>query len=778
MVANTKWTHIQRDFSGGEISPRMLMRQDQDFYQKSVLEMTNYLPTPQGSAVKMPGTRFLMDIPEGKARVIPYLTPANERAIVLLTPTAVKMLVNVNEFIDGDITAADLSIGGGTITYEKPTMLNANFDFGRENWTFSHPGPFAGVNGDSPLGGYIVLAEEKAVLGPRLYKWPGQEPSTIWMKGESIIDVASDQGTIDVQGLYQSNSPNNVGAFDLYIQIEDQANPGVFFFEKEYNQNEFNVGDTLRLSERFDMPSAGFTGNLNVIITLTAKTSTEREYSGPKWSFSAVNITAKGESDLTEVDLTTPYLASELNDVQYIASPLAAKELVFVHPNHPPQELIFDTGGGAYLFREKVFTNPPAAWAAQNYPCACSSYAGRLVLAGGQADRIISGSNAATTETIWASEVGNWDTFTSAPQGNPNESLEMATIYRSPIRWIHGAKDLLVGALELEYSVSAERALQPNEIQADVQTTHGSINVQPAGFGEGLMFAADGGRKVRMLKYSDQDGGWVSPDATLLHPDITKKGIKRMVRVRSPQQMLFCVINNGDLAIYSSDEGVEGWSHYDTRGNVVDVCVLPDTDGRDVPYMLVRRKVNGTKKLYLEAIADFGEQKLWTYPHSSISFVFSAPTSVLTGLDHLEGEQVQVVDKFQFYGTQTVVGGQVTLEDSSGNLTEVTRVTIGLTNQSRLRTLPPYKNDPNAPMRFHKYVVRTLGSTRPIIAGERPADRNPGMPVGTSQFVDFLADVEVSISGTDSTQVIEISEQIPLRNEILGIIGQGRKENI
>jgi hypothetical protein len=90
-------THIQRDFSGGAISPKMLMRQDTDVYKRSVLSMQNYIPTPQGSALRAPGTRFVEALTDDNVRIIPYLSPANERSMVVLTPEACDIKFNVND---------------------------------------------------------------------------------------------------------------------------------------------------------------------------------------------------------------------------------------------------------------------------------------------------------------------------------------------------------------------------------------------------------------------------------------------------------------------------------------------------------------------------------------------------------------------------------------------------------------------------------------------------------------------------------------------------------
>ena len=79
------WHHVQRSFSGGEISPRMLMRTDHPYYKQSAMQMVNFIPTPQGSAVRAPGTRYLQDVGELKARIVPYLTTGNERSLLLFT---------------------------------------------------------------------------------------------------------------------------------------------------------------------------------------------------------------------------------------------------------------------------------------------------------------------------------------------------------------------------------------------------------------------------------------------------------------------------------------------------------------------------------------------------------------------------------------------------------------------------------------------------------------------------------------------------------------------
>jgi hypothetical protein len=788
-----KWTHIQNDFSAGELSPKMSMRQDEEVYLRGVKEMTNFLPTPQGTALRMPGTRHLLDTGANTGRIIPYLTSANERSLVLLGHTTIKLLTNVNDFINGEISAADLGGGGGVISYTKPIVPNDDFDEGQTDWVID-PGWVETENDNGKLGAVIVPSEERIYMSVRYYKWPTIEPTTVIITNEGVVDVASDTATIQFDAEYMNGGggpgAGGLATYDMSVKVVDKAAPTVALFEKTWDQGDYDIGDLVQFTEIVPLPTAGWLGTLEIVVTLESKQGPgTKEYpklTGLSWNVYQAALFAKGEATLDEVDLVTPYLGSELNDVQYVQSPYEDKELVFTHPNHPPHWLKFDVGLGAYVFEPIVFTNQPAAWQLNNYPASCTSAVGRLVLGGGQTFRVSAGDPiASVSESIWATKPGEWDQFTIANFASPGDSFYLETTFRSPIQWMYGHKDLIVGAQEFEYTVrlglqgsgTGTGPSADSELWASLNSTNGSVNIQPAGFGDGVMFAADGGRRIRYLKYSDQDGGWTTADITLLNPEITQRGIVRMSRIRSPQQMLGAVNKQGQLCLFSMEKTVEGWCRYNAKGAIKDFCVLSDDEGRDVPYFLTSREVAGVRSLYLEAIPDFGDPLKWLYPSSHVAYDFDTPTDTLTGLDHLEGQGVQVWEKFRFLGAWTVVGGSITLDNDYGGTYLVTKPVVGMGQLSRIVTMPIPKDDPGAIARFSKVGVRTYNSTRPIINGQRPADRTPATPLGKSQKRDRLHDVDVGNIGSDLYQEITIEEQIPERCEILGVYGQVEANN-
>ena len=774
--------HIQRDFSGGEISPRMLMRQDTEVYKKSVLEMTNYMPMLQGGMQRTPGTRYVLNIPQTEARIIPYLTQANERSLVVMTANAVKMYININDFVDGEITEADLSGGGGTIIYKKQIVENSQFET-KDGWLFSPEGPI-GAKGypQTLLGGWFDTQSEIATINARSYRGRPNEIDVVTAEHTCEVDVATDVATVSWAFTHAINDRLD-GGYTLDVVISDQPDYSNALFTKQYTEEEFPEGTDIVLEPaNFSLPTPAWTGTLYMKITNTAirrpkpdDASTLERGSTVNMNLREFKIYTNGESELTEVDLTTPYLRSELKDLHYVQSPYNDKELVITHPRHAPHRLKFDTGGGAYVFEPIPFTNPPAAWGVNDYPASCSAYHGRLVLGGSQSFRVVTGDPVASVaETVWCTEVGEWDTFSDPNdvEVNPDDSIEFTAIYRSPIQWVYGHKALLVGALEYEYVASGEGIFSPGDLGVFLQSTHGSINVQPAAFGESVLFPADGGKRCRTMSYSNQDDGWVSEDLNLLHPDILKSGIKRMVRVRTPHQMCFVLTNDGNVAIYHSEAAIRGWSRYDIGGKILDLCVLANDEGEDVPYFIVRRQVDGVYTIYIEALANFNNPNVWEYLECTKAYDLDTPSSVLTGLDHLEGRAVQVYERGRFIDGYTVSGGSITLDNDYGGQYTVVRPIVGLKLRNKIRTLPPEKQDPGAQARYSEFSLRTLGSTRPVINGQRPSDRDPETQLNKSQTLDLYNDIDITTSQWNPYQIIQIEEPYPFACTVIGVYGR------
>lgn len=787
-----KLNHIQRSFSGGEISPKMLMRADTAAYKQALLEMTNFMPTMQGGAQRMPGTRFIQEVKQTEdvegtptevtataARIIPYLTSGNERSLVVLTPLGLKLIRNVTDPLNASVAVG--SVSGSSITYRRQIVPNGDFVGGPQPWVLD-PEEYISKNGEGPLGN--SWGPNAILMRPRLYKVASDAVACVISNTCEVTD-ATDRITVDYNVDYFANPPQGAGAYSFVLEVSANSDYSSPIYTQTFDDDDFPTpGSSFIRQINVDLPTAAWTGTLYIRITATALTSTEEEYSNPQFRVNHFYVFANGVTELTEADLPTPYTADDLPDLQYVQSPYADKELVIVHPKHEPHKLFFDTGlmTPAYVFEAISFTNAPSVWSENNYPAACSAYHGRLVLAGSQSFKIPTGDPVSSAaETVWATKVGVWDEFSLPEEVNPDDSVEFTAIYRSPIQWVYGHKSLLIGATEYEYIASGDSIYSPGDLGVELHSTHGSNNVQPAAFGEAVLFPSDSGTKVRSMRYQADDAGWVSPDLTLLNPEICLPEIVRMVRLRNPHQMCLVVLASGDLAIFHSEGDVAGWSRYRLAGGtILDVCVVGDNDGFDVPFVLVKRTVDGVVRIYLEAIPNFTtvDPTVWDYTSSSIRFNFETPTDTLTGLDHLEGKTVQVYDEYRYVGFYTVTSGQVVLDDEAEGTTTMTNCVVGLMHRCVMRTLPPEVADPGAMNRYSEFSVRVVGSSRPIINGERPPDRDPLSTHNLSQGLDLLKDIPVRTTSWNPYQSIEVSEQIPKRCEVIGVYGSLKSNSL
>ena len=217
---------------------------------------------------------------------------------------------------------------------------------------------------------------------------------------------------------------------------------------------------------------------------------------------------------------------------------------------------------------------------------------------------------------------------------------------------------------------------------------------------------------------------------------------------------------------------MQGWSRYIINGgNIEDVCVVTNSEGTDVLYLTVGRTVQGVKKLYIEAIADWTFDRFWNHVGSSVAKQL-VNTNVVAGLNHLEGKRVQVLADNTFLGTYVVQGGEIELLDQIGNPLQASLVYVGLPEPCRLITLPPNKDDPGAKERYSQFSVRILSSAMPIINGERPRERRPDRSMHLSQSLTLFADLDVAKLGWETTQFISIEENTPLRVSVLGVYGR------
>jgi hypothetical protein len=245
------------------------------------------------------------------------------------------------------------------------------------------------------------------------------------------------------------------------------------------------------------------------------------------------------------------------------------------------------------------------------------------------------------------------------------------------VRWMmDDEKGLMVGTVGGEWCVrpsSLSSALSPTNITAKRSTAFGSANVQAVRAGRASLYIQRAGTKVRELAYVYEIDGFRSPDMTVLSEHITKGGLTAISFQQEPWQILWFVRNDGQLIgmTYERDQEVIGWHRqiiggsYSTGDAVVEsVSCIPSPDGTsDELWLIVKRTIFGSTKRYVEYITPaFDEDDTINafFVDSGLTYD-GVPATTITGLDHLEGQEVSVLTDGAAHPARTVVAGSITL---------------------------------------------------------------------------------------------------------------------
>lgn len=214
--------------------------------------------------------------------------------------------------------------------------------------------------------------------------------------------------------------------------------------------------------------------------------------------------------------------------------------------------------------------------------------------------------------------------------------------------WSLSLARLFVGTDGAEKEIktsSFDEPITPTNYQVLDVSTQGSINIPAAKIDKKGLFVQSSGIKLFSIEYSGQDFDYSSTDLTTICPEIGLPRITRIAVQRQPETMIHCVRSDGGVSIliYDLNEDLRGWFKFETDGFVEDVVVLPG-DLEDKVYYTIRRTINDQTVRYLEKYALQSECQGATLNKQADSFIIysGVPTNTISGLDHLEDEQVIV----------------------------------------------------------------------------------------------------------------------------------------
>lgn len=274
---------------------------------------------------------------------------------------------------------------------------------------------------------------------------------------------------------------------------------------------------------------------------------------------------------------------------------------------------------------------------------------------------------ASAGNTVTSSESDSPQGFQIGDEDDRSIQKTLFTGFGGEIRWTKAIDRVLVGTSEAEgvmRSTSFDEPLTPSSTSLkSTATDEGASDVDPVKIGSRIFFVTNGDRFLYQI--TTEDGVRYNTEFMMrLNRYIANEGIIQMALMKKPYNRLFCVTIDGRLIIltFEPTDNVIAWSQENISGQAVSVTTLSGNE-EDRVYVVVKRNIGGVDRFYIERyfeeiptddIADT------VAVHSGVKQTLENPSNTITGLSHLEGEEVSVLADGIDLGLHTVTGGSVT----------------------------------------------------------------------------------------------------------------------
>ena len=356
-------------------------------------------------------------------------------------------------------------------------------------------------------------------------------------------------------------------------------------------------------------------------------------------------------------------------------------------------------------------------------------------------------------QKVWGSVAGDFNDFSPKAFGEvtPDMGITITLVSgkNNDLQWLAADKDLIAGTAGAEFAIGEltnGEPIGPNNRRSRLMSEFGSRGIPPVKNADSVMFVQRSGLKARETFYDFSGDGYKSADLTVLADHVTQSGITQMVYAPDPDQVVWCVRNDGQLLgfTWNNEQNVRGWHPHAIGGDgvVESIATIPAAEGdRSELWAVVRRTIGGQVRRYVEylerpwRIGDAQADQF--YVDSGLTYR-GAATQTISGLDHLEGCTVSVLSDGAPHPDVVVSGGDITLQRAASV------VQVGLPCPARYRSMRLEAGGSDGvaqgkTKRIHEMTIRLLntggGRYGPLLPGRqmdslllRPGSAPMGQP--------------------------------------------------
>lgn len=613
-----KASPIQNSFNAGELSPQLKGRADLEKYRNGCEVMENFLPQIHGPAKKRPGTRFVREVKDSDDFT---------RLIPFEFSTNQAFAIEFgNQYIRFYANGGVVLNGGSPYEIASPYLSTeiADLEYAQSADVIylAHPN-----HAPRKLARF---GPTNWTITPVAFNWPPFNDENV---GTLTLTPSAVTGNITITASASFFVSADVGSFFKFAEI----------VASKYNQ--WTQGVAHSIGNRVQ-----WQGNV----------------------YEATNAATAGSrppihTDGTESDgaVTWQFLHDGAGYAQVTAFTSATVVNATVVRRLPSNSATTRWSEGAWSSR-------------RGYPRAVTFYEDRLWFAG----------SANRPQTLWASVSGDYENHQYGTNDDDALNYTINTQDMNTIQWLSPTKVLAIGTTNGEFTLSAQQIsdpVTPSNVRITPQTTFGAAEaVRPLRIGGSILFLQRAGRKVREYTYNFETDSFVAPNLNVLAEHITGTGVVDLAYQQEPNQIVWAPCACGTLVglTYERQEDVVGWHRQNVGGAVESVVALPHWDGdQDVLWMIVKREIDGNTVRYVEYLEKYLDDEYSFFVDCGLTYD-GTPATTISGLDHLEGEELAVLADGAVHPNVTVTAGSVTLQRPSSV------VNLGLPYTATVLTMP------------------------------------------------------------------------------------------
>lgn len=639
----------QAAFTGGVFDPALSARIDLQKYASACKELENFIVQPHGGAYRRPGLGYISTA-LGKSKIIPFQFNVEQSYILIFSDQKMRVLM------DGG-TVLESAVNITNATQANPvqiTVTGHGYSTGDEVY-------IEGVGGMTEINSkYFTITVVDANNFAIGVDGTGYAAYTSGGTSKRVYTISTPYAEADLFGLYYAQSADTMYICHPSYQVRKLTRTG---------------------HTSWTISTVSFGSGLSAPTGLT----TTWNGTGGSYTIEYAVVAANDDGDesvAAEDSITTglhPDDWATSNWVDLSWSAVTGADEYIIYKKKQGIYGYIGTARGVTSFRDDNFDSDLNDAVPEAYdPFTGTNYPGTVTF---HQQRLFFGGSNEKPQTMWASRIGNFESFNKARPIRDDDSLEYTIVSNqvNDIRWVVANDDLLVGTAGIETRIFAnDGALTPSTMQVKTQSRWGSVKLMPILIGNSVLHVQAQGAKVRDLFYTIERDGYSGNDLSILANHLFEgHEIVDWAYQASPDSVIWCVRDDGVVIAltYMKEHDIWGWHKHTTDGLFESVGVIPSTSYDDV-YFIVNR--GGTR--FIEKMVDKwngDDIKDAIFLDSYLTYDGSATTTI-TGLDHLEGETVQALADGSPVADLTVTNGSVTLP------TAAEKIHVGLGYESIL----------------------------------------------------------------------------------------------